>query len=476
MSQSKTTVLTGWLQKAQQFFFEIPAEALMGRAATHKLQRAGVFCYMVVRGFVDNRCPMRAAALTYTMLLALVPLLVVALSVSKNLLRDASAEVVPQLLDKAVAMVVPQLNYVPLAESEFGPPAPGQAVMSSQARQEVVAKIQSFIDGIDAGKLGVIGSFFLVIVALRMMVTVENTFNDIWGITRGRTFWRKIVYYWTTITLGPLLLVLAVTLTGKLEYARQAGELLVAPWLEHFFWNLLPFVVLWVAFSLMYALMPNTRVRLVAAVAGGVVAGTLWQLNSLLSTLYLSRVVTYSNIYGGLGIIPVLLVGLYFSWLITLLGAQVSYAAQNIHLYLQRRLSDRMDEWQRELTACRIMLEACARFLAGQPPPTTETIARQYNAPASLLNQLVQRLTEAGLIAEVTNGAETGLQPARPPETITVADVLRVVRTNAATTANDAGGSDLMARVLAELHAAEQATPANASFRELSQRSLAAAG
>ena len=114
----------------------------------------------------------------------------------------------------------------------------------------------------------------------------------------------------------------------------------------------------------MYGLMPNTRVRFHAAVIGGLVGGTLWQLNSQLSTMYLSRVVTYSKIYGGMGIVPVFLLGLYFSWLIVLLGAQVSFAAQNVHLYMQQRVSERMDQAQRELLACRVVLQVCASFLA----------------------------------------------------------------------------------------------------------------
>src|SRR5262245_17430965 len=139
----------------------------------------------------------------------------------------------------------------------------------------------------------------------------------------------------------------------------------------------------------MYALMPNTQVRPVAALAGGVVGGTLWQLNNLLSTLYISRVVTYSKIYGALGIIPVFLLGLYFSWLIILFGAQVSFAVQNIHIYLQRRIAEKADQRQRELFACRLVLLAAKHFIEGSKPPTLEEASFVINAPTQLLNQLV---------------------------------------------------------------------------------------
>ncbi len=467
----RTETLTGFWQRAQQFLFEIPAEVLTGRSAIHRLRKACVFVWMVVRGFAENRCPMRAAALTYTTLLALVPLLVVALSVSKNLLKETSAEIVPALLDRAVGMVIPQLEFVPLPDNVDGPPAPGQAVMSAQARREVVAKIQSWIDGIDAGKLGAVGSFFLVVVALRLMTTIEGTFNDIWGVARGRSIWRKIVYYWTTITLGPLLLIAAIALTGRLEYLRSYGEWALNPAFTRFLFNLAPFAVLWVAFSFMYALMPNTRVRPWAALAGGVVGGTLWQLNSLLSTLYVSRVVTYSAIYGSLGIIPVFLLGVYFSWLIVLFGAQVSFAAQNVHIYLQRRVTEKLDQRQRELYACRLVTLASQRFLAGAKPPTIEDASRLLNVPTQLLNQLVHRLAKAGVLCDLAADG-SGLQPARPPENMTVAEVLQVLRTNDA----DVGApgapvpDEPVARALAELQAAEQTAPGNVTFRELAER------
>ena len=123
----------GLWQKAQQFLLEIPVEVLTGRSGAHRIRKACAFVWMVVRGFAANRGPMRAAALAYTTLLALVPLLVVALSVSKNLLKETTGQVVPRLIDQAVATVIPQLEHLPLPDDAYGPPAPGQAVMSSQA-------------------------------------------------------------------------------------------------------------------------------------------------------------------------------------------------------------------------------------------------------------------------------------------------------------------------------------------------------
>jgi membrane protein len=454
MFKSQQASAVSLFERVQRWLDEFPLEKLPAQSLFSKLRTALQFLLLVWRGFIENRCPIRAAALSYTTLLALVPLLAVVLSVSKNLLHDTSADLVPKLMDRVVAMAAPDL----------GKASPG-------AQQEAVAKIQSFIDNINAGALGTVGSLFLVFVAVRLLMAIEQTFNDIWGVPVGRSIWRKIVYYWTTITLGPLLLVFAEYLTGRTEALAMMGKLNVIPGFHQRLLQVAPFGVLWVAFSLMYGLMPNTHVRARAAIAGGIFGGTLWQINGWLNTLYVSRAVTYSRIYGAIGIIPVLLIGLYFSWLIVLLGAQVAYAAQHVRTYLQQRASERIDHRGRELIACRIVLVACEHFLRGAKPPTVDDLAEETGTPAKWLNQLVHRLAEGGILAQV-DGDLDRIVPAQPPETLTVADVLEVVRTHPSSDNDrrrDGGGS--VEKLLANLDAALRSSPANQSFRDLVETS-----
>ena len=471
MAKQKQTALGDWLAKARQFLEEFPAEGVGTRPLLRKLRTIAHFIHLVVRGFIDNRCPLRAAALCYTTLLALVPLLAVVFSVSKSFLRESSANVVPKVLDAIVEKVAPQLEYLPAEGQATGTTPKGHVVVSAQARQQVVATIQSFIGNIDAGKLGTVGMVLLALVAVRLLMTIEQTFNDIWGVHKGRSMWRKIVYYWTSITLGPIVLLTALTVTGTAEFASVLGKLSIVPGFERVLLQLAPYVILWVGFAFMYGLMPNTRVRFPAALIGGIVGGTLWQLNSLLNTMYISRVVTYSKIYGALGIVPVFLVGLYFSWLIVLLGAQVAFAAQNVHTYMQQRASEKIDQACQELLGCRVVLHACHCFLHALKPPTAEELAGRLRAPLQALNQLVPRLIEGGVLVEVADG-EGGLQPARPPESITVADVLHVLRTNDGTYGDDLQrpASEPVEQLLFDLSAALRANPANARFSELASR------
>jgi membrane protein len=442
-----------WFERLQRLLDDFPLDKLPARPFFEKLRTVLQFLLLVWRGFVENRCPVRAAALSYTTLLALVPLLAVVLSISKNFLHDTSADLVPKLMDKTLVLVAPQLDRV-----------------SPDAQHETVEKIQTFIDNINAGALGTLGTLFLVFVGVRLLMAIEQAFNDIWGIEVGRSIWRKVVYYWTTITLGPLLLMFAGYLTGRTEVLAVVGRFSAMPELQRATLQIAPYVVLWVAFGLMYALMPNTHVRPRAAVMGGVFAGTLWQLNTWLSTLYISRAVTYSKIYGTLGIIPILLVGLYFSWLIVLLGAQVAYASQNIRTYLQQRASERIDHRGRELIACRIVLIACEHFLRGTRPPTLDDLAEETGAPAKWLNQLVHHLAGGGILAQV-NGEQDGIVPVRSPDTLTVADILEVVRTHPAVGGDRRQGSDrVVEKLLTDLDAALRSAPANRTFRELIER------
>ena len=473
MAKQKQTAFAGWHAKARQFLEGSLAEGADARPVLHRLRTAIHFIALVVRGFVDNRCPLRAAALCYTTLLALVPLLAVVFSISKSFLQSTSADLAPKVIDAIVARVAPQLEYVPAdgPASTAGPMAKGHVVVSTQARREVVNSIQTFIGNIDAGKLGTAGTILLALVAVRLLMTIEQTFNDIWGVPKGRSLWRKVVYYWTLITLGPIVLFGALAVTGTAEFSDALGRVVLLPDFQRWLLLLAPYVILWAGFSLMYGLMPHTRVRFHAAVIGGLVGGTLWQLNSQLNTMYLSRVVTYSKIYGGMGIVPVFLLGLYFSWLIVLLGAQVSFAAQNVHLYMQQRISERMDQARRELLACRVVLQVCHNFLRGVRPPNTEALANRLHAPLQALNQLAHRLVEGGVLVEVADG-EGGLQPAHPPESITIADVLHTVRTseNTGVETPKHPASEPVEQMLLELAAVVRSAPANANFAELARR------
>ncbi len=453
-------------QQVQEFLRHDPTDLDSYRPALRRLLNVWLFFQQVAFGFREKRGPLRAAALCYTTLLALVPLLAVVLFFSKGFLKEHTASVVPQMIDMLVMKVAPQLEVLP-ADQNGAAIKTGRIKVSDEARHEVVQNIQQFIGNIESGTLGLIGSLALIVVAIRLLMTIEETFNDIWGVTKGRSIWRKVIYYWASVTLGPLVILSALALTGTAEFTEAVHHFVRFPLLGRFCLMAAPFVILWVGFSALYGLMPNTSVRWWAAAAGGIVAGSLWQLNSILNAMYFSRVVTYSKIYGSLGILPVFLLGLYFSWLIVLFGAQVSFAAQNHTAYLQKRACERLDQFGRELLACRLVLLVCRQFLKSLPALSVEDIAKRLTVPGSLIMQIANRLADAGLLT-ITAGEPVRIQPSRPPDTFTLADILHVLRASGGSSgAATARNTDLVEALLHDLRQAERAAPANLRFSDL---------
>lgn len=466
-----------------------------------RMHRFVHFWAMVVRSFIRNRCPVRASALAYATLLALIPMLAVVAGVTSTFLKQEGEEKIDAFIEKFVASVTPPAllttnltavrtnisvnltnvvltntvtqvqrgvagveDPLPVAAGEAGgagaetnvvqittaATATNETVIPSflrhedvvDARKTVARRINDFIQNTRSGTLGITGSIVLLFVAISMLSRIEVTFNDIWGVSRGRSWFMRIVLYWGVITLAPLLVVIAIGLATGPHLERTREFLVFSPFLASLLFRFLPIAMLAVTFAAFYMLMPNTKVHWQAALAGGVVAGMLFHLNNSFSVLYVSRVVSNSKIYGGLGLVPVFMIGLYFSWLLLLFGAQVAYAWQNRESYLEQRRSDTVNQRGREFVALRLMTAIGQRFGEGQPPPTLSELSKQLCVPSRLARQVLQALGGARLVLEVW-GTETAYAPARPLESITCHDVLQALR---ATNGHDLATRDEPAR------------------------------
>jgi membrane protein len=209
------------------------------------------------------------------------------------------------------------------------------------------------------------------------------------------------------------------------------------PFVGSLVFKLLPVVVIWFAFTLIYMLVPNTKVRFSAALFGGVVAGTAWHVNNLFGFLYVSRVVSNSRIYGSLGLVPVFMAGLYFSWLILLFGAQVAYAFQNRAAYLQEKLAENVNQRGREFVALRLMTFISQRFQRGFAPATVPEMTAELGIPSRLVQQVLGTLLAARLVVEI-HRAEPAYAPARPLDAINAHHVLMAMRAT--------GGQELLTR------------------------------
>ncbi|MDB6031297.1 MAG: Ribonuclease [Verrucomicrobiales bacterium] len=416
-----------------------------GEATTSKIQRFAQFWLLAIKSFYRNKGPLRATALAYTTLFSLVPILAIAAGVTATVLKETGTT--KQLLYRLVDTVAPQLQLMPK-------PA-GQEM---DLRQQLVDNVDKFINNVQPKTLGITGMVGLIIVAILLLTNIENTFNDIWGITQGRSWFKRVVQYWATISLGPIVLTVIIVLVANLN----TSELSVVPYIGQ---KILPFFVVSCAFALFYKLMPNTEVHWNAAAVGGLVGGSLWLLLNIANALNMSRVVSMSAIYGSaLAVLPIFLLGLYFSWLILLFGAQVSYAYQNRQVYVQEKQAENVSQKAREYVALRIMTLLAQRFGGGFKPPTLLEIGTELGVPTRLVGRIVQPLIEAQLAVEI-GGKEVAYAPARPIETITCEDVIEVLRIK---NGRDLATKDEPARSIvcaefdriraAERHAAESVT------------------
>ena len=404
-------------------------------APLSRLHRFAHFWLMVWKSFTRNRCPVHASALAYTTLLALIPMLFVVISVSSSILKQEGGERINHFVDKLVVSLTPP-TLVSTNNPAAAIPSQNDNTSSATNRACLIRAIPqarphrtprpSRLTGsklsngsmnsstiYKTAKLGVTGAVVLVFVAISMLSRIEETFNDIWGVARGRGWVARIIQYWAVISLGPVLLAVALGLSNGPHWQSTRHLLDSMPFIGGLLFNLLPVVLLCLAFAVFYRLMPNTKVPWPAALVGGLVGGVLWHLNNYVSVLYLSRWVTYSKIYGSLAVIPVFMIGLYLSWLILLFGAQVAHAYQNRTAYLQEKQAQNINQRGREFVALRLMECLGQRFQRGEPPATRPGNGRSLAAPSRL--DPATHADPAGHPARGGGGGHrTGLR-ARPP-------------------------------------------------------------
>lgn len=376
------------------------------------------FWVRVIKSFIRNRCALRASALSYTTLLALIPLLAVVVSVSTSIIRKDSEKTIQELIEKIATKVAPQLSLVT---------APGDEAEGPGGPKKMAATINEFIVNIQSGKLGAAGVVGLIFVGIMLLARIEETFNDIWGVTHGRSLFSQIVHYWAAITLGPLLILTALGLKTSQHFTATQEWLGRLPLMEGTFFAFLPYVLFCGTFALFYKMIPNTQVNWSAALVGAAIAGYLAQLNTLFNGIYVSQVITSKQIYGHLGILPVFLIGLYFSWLIMLLGAQIAYAFQNRHTYFQDRLAENVNQRGREFIALRLMIYIGQQFQTGSAPPTAALLADNLGIPSRLVSLVLSHLTQAQLVRELGEG-HYAYVPGRPLDKITCDDILHAMR------------------------------------------------
>ncbi len=362
------------------------------------LLNQGQILTLVVRGFLADGCMLRASALTFTTLLSLVPLLALMFAVLKGF--GVQNELEPLLLEQLAV-----------------------------GGDEAVTQIVEYINNTNVARLGTSGLILLIATVLNLLSNIETSFNSIWGVEETRPLLRRFTDYFSVVTIGPLFVVLAISMTSTLKSQQLVQTLLEYEYLGEIFLSLfevLPFMVMWLVFAGLYLFMPNVKVSPRAALIGGVFGGTLWQLSQWGYLNFQVGVARYNAIYGTMAALPILMVWIYLSWMIVLLGVEMTYATQNLRSIRQDIRGARVNFASREFIALTVLLFIGRRFYHGQPALGQEELVSHLDVPPRLLHSILDELARLGfVVATAQNVDDAGYQPAQALEKIKLCDVIR---------------------------------------------------
>jgi membrane protein len=303
------------------------------------------FLRLLVRRFVEDQGLPNAASLTYTTLLSLVPLMTVSLAIF-------SAFPVSERIAERMQDFVFQ-NFVPTA---------------GEVLQEYLQQFSA-----KASKLTGTGAAFLIVTAVMLMVNIDQAINRIWRVSRKRSPIGMFMEYWSILSLGLILVGVSVAATSYLvsmPIFTQAAETMDEVSRMARILNLAPVLVSTLAFTLLYAVVPNRRVPFTHALAGGFLAAVLFELAKRGFAYYVTTFPSYHAIYGALAAVPIFLVWVYFCWVITLLGAEFSAC---LGIFRDEHCRGMVPERNDLLLAYRLLGGSCGRRSgrAGRGPPTS---------------------------------------------------------------------------------------------------------
>jgi membrane protein len=348
----------------------------------------------VGRQWARDRCPQQAAALSFQTALGLVPLIAIGLAV----LRGTGGFEVESAL----------VNYI------------SQQVLPI-SREEISAHLMEWSRNVGIGSSGVFGVIAVVVLGFLTASTVESIWNDIWRAERSRSIGQRFVVFYALITIVPALMGVS------LFHLAQVGLT------EGFVGALGALGATWLGLTFANKLLPVTRVQWKTAAIGGLVSAILFEAAKHLFRLYVARIAftKYAGIYGTLGLLPIVLLWIYYTWVVILFGAEVAYAMQHLpelELYDRRarRLEHEVIDKVNGLVAARFMCSIVEGWRNGEPP-TREMLSRKFHVAPEAAERIVRRLYERKLIVEL-DGDPPAFVPGRPPKNITLADVMAPFR------------------------------------------------
>ncbi|MEG1579757.1 MAG: YihY/virulence factor BrkB family protein [Bacteroidaceae bacterium] len=361
---------------------------------------------LTTKNYMMERLDYRAAALTYSTLLATVPLLAIIFAISRGFGFNKLIE----------TQIRTNLNAQP------------------EAIDTIIGFVNSYLTHTKSGIFIGFGLLLLFWTLMALTSNIEQAFNKIWQVKRQRSSFRKMTDYGAIFLLLPLFIVLTSSLTVFVsKIVGNMPDFLLLNTFAKFFINLSPFLFIWMAFTGLYIFMPNTHVRTKSALVAGLLAGTAFQ---AVQFLYLNSqmwVSSYNAIYGSFAALPLFMLLCQISWNICLFGAELTYVDQNIDNFYNGSDAPELNIRYHNFLCLLIASFVCKRFSVGEKPYTAVALATERRIPIRLVNDILYDLCKANVLTEISSDEKGDLsvyQPAKALKLITLGNVLDSLETN----------------------------------------------
>lgn len=375
---------------------------------------------ITLSGLKENRILARAAALSFSSLLGLGPMIALAVLISGFVLDQSEPGMAQDTIERIVSYIAPQVALqVPSEDGE--------------ETDEVGEMISQFIQASQSGTVGIGGTIILMVIVIQLFMSIEDAFNDIWGVAKGRSLASKIVLYWTVITLGTITIFagLAIAVSELMQLNTRLSEFTegipgsetVTSWIATYGRMLGNVVLVSALLSFFYRFIPNTRVEWKAAFVGALFTVTCFVINNSFAFFYIERVALQRTLYGSLALPIILMIGLFTFWLCLLLGGKLSFAVQNARYKSGRVVWDELSLASQESLCLMLLAQIGRRFQDCEKPLSTLELANTNNLPLALTEAALGHLSDLGLASTIPVkdkeiSKEHCYQPARPLEKI----------------------------------------------------------
>jgi len=357
---------------------------------------------LAARGFSNDKVQLRASALTFYSLLSIIPVAAIAFAIAKGFGLDKNLE---EIILKNFSMYQDVLN-------------------------PILLKARNAIDETRGGYMAGVGVIILFWSVMSLLNHIESSFNSIWQIRSSRQWYRKFTDYLTIMLIAPVFIVLSSSITIFIgtalpEYMSKAPILEFFKPIVSFLVRFAPFFITWLTLTILYMIMPNAKVKFVPALISGIVAGTTLQ---ALQWLYIDLqfgIAKLSAIYGSFAAVPLFILWLQSSWLIVLLGAELSFANQNVSQYEFESQSLNISYYQKRALVLLILQMIIRNFVVGEKPISAEHIANSLKIPVRLARDILQDLSHVNLVSIIHENEkkERLYQPALDVNKLTVSFV-----------------------------------------------------